>query len=704
MNAEHTPQAVSLKGFLLCSRISLVERTSLSKKKPKGKTIGAMIILGITLIALVYNFRGLFGLTVLNITQLEVDPQGYEDVAGKWRGSYWVINVAVTQIDTVAGTVTLQNETETNVVVNETAYNLKTASEVKIVIDPQDPYMVRKIKKADEFGNTGDIMVTPRTYRSFQNKLLVTTEIDKSVSVDPLWLTRYDWAEPTWRIYTPFRVRVYKDGVEITDPNNPVVLDAEGADKVQIIPTSEGNIRVEHLGSLSGTYMDPQTPSQIAFLSKSFVYDWTQIAPYVPYDRGVEYDPTGLVGNVMQRIRDGSSDAYSLYWYGRWYRWTQEYGGQTPAGFQTEWWGAAMIQPWDGTVGYAWTVADDAGAYKRDPVRPVIFPKDKSSLPQNYRSMKCLTEWLEQNKGATNLATSATPIFSAYDYWTLDTVNNEVKLGIPWGAYQMPYVQIRVPTEMADTWVDRPPISNVQPTATWARTGTKDIDIYGTERLKVDLYQSSNVRSTTVVKAVSTDPDISIYPLERSPTIDPGDTVTVYFDVTNLGVTAEKTGSILIICYETYSGQETGRDTVNYRLPPIQHETTTMRLHVIDTSDQNPTGNQGVAGITVQIQYPPSTGTTKQGFTDQNGIIEFSLGTQYSGEVYIQTMATMTYKPSYRTVTVQPGLNEFTIELVRQGENEEGNLWPTIAAIIGLSTIGAVGIMVYKHKKEREMP
>jgi len=645
-----------------------------------------VVLLVILLGAAVYYLETYQGLTWITVQKIEVDPQGYPDANGMWKGSFWAMTTALSASDDLAGFTVPVNQTDTETV-NGTGYTFHTGASIEIRVDPDLPYLLRRIRAVP-------YQVTPLTYRSWMNKILpnggATPGEADAQAVNAI---TYDWAETGWEVHTPFWVTILKDGVEVAH----VQLDNGGNQTTAIIPVpSIGKaIRIENLGYLSGVYTEPQVPimGQMAFFSHDYAYDMASAFRYISYDKGVSFDPALLIGDQLERIRDGSSDAYSLYWYGQYYRWAAKYyAWMPPAGYKpavgTVWGGVSMID----TDRYGgWKASDDTWTYKRDPIAPVIFPADKSQLPADKRAYYSLTEFLEF-KGVANLATG---LFQTFDSWILDTVNMQVKVNIPWGAYGVPLITFRVPTELADTWVDRPQISNVQPALVWASTGTKyQPNLIVNDKIVCTLTQMSSVKSSVRVYASVNIPQLAVWPSQRTETLSPGESVIVYFDVTNAGVPADIEFKVTVQCYEMYSNTLTGEDSVTGIAKKFNVQQTLLRITVIDPLK---TGNLWVSGISVQIQYPATGGTTQSGFSDQYGVIQWTLATSgvpYSGDVSISTMETFTYKASFQTVSVAPGIpKEVTVSLVRQGAPPPSTIpweWIVVGSVIAVMAASVV--------------
>lgn len=298
--------------------------------------------------------------------------------------------------------------------------------------------------------------------------------------------------------------------------------------------------------------MPPTLPTQVAlFKGYPNMYDWTQVANIIRYDQGASY--TTYSNFPALSVVTGVSGTYGAYWYGGSWRWTNT-NPKHPAGitsYTTSPVGMVSTSAYGG-----WLNADDSGYFRRTPVRPVIGSSDKSSLPSEKRSFYSLTEYIETHHGVQNLALTAFQQYQASFVYDTQGRVSALKLSIPFSGYATPLVNIRVPTELADTWVEQPSMITAEPNGLWERTGTKHIEATGMTRLAVQVTsRETSVTGSTKVELSCSNAKVGIYPLYHVVSLAPGQTQTVYFDVTNLGVfSREDNVPIQIACKETYGG------------------------------------------------------------------------------------------------------------------------------------------------------
>jgi hypothetical protein len=612
--------------------------------------------------------------TTLSISSINVDPQG-APVGGQWTGSFWNILTYINANDQLAGVVLPKGQTG-SVTYQDAATALQTGAKVEIQIDPGQPYLIRDVQEKLQ-------PVAPSAVG------LVGS------SVSALSMDYYNWGEATWRVYTPFTVSIYKDGVLV---GQPMTLNAQGADTVQSVSTPEGAVRIENLGTLGGQYLAPSAPSQIAILKGApYVYDWAQIQSMV---NGAQYD-YNHVGS--------SANNYDDYWYGA-LRDTSGNAINHPVifGFQS----TTQYQPssfggWEGS---------DSGT-SVSAVKPVVFSSDKSALPSDKQSFDSVTEWL-QAKGVSNLATSlfntqasgdAGALWQKASFVTDTNGQTALRLDIPWGALGTPLVSIRVPTELADTFVEQPIITSTTVSASWESTGTKNCDVYGANRIAVQVTNTGTVTGSTDLAITSTNSKLTVTPLSMTVNnLVPNVPQTVYFDATNLGVTGETDNvPITITASDTYTGAPTGSDTVYGSLmTTLNSGTTTLILNAVEKGTSTP-----IPSLQLSVQY---AGQALPEFTNGNGQVTMTLttpqGGAYTGQVVVSSADSATYKPATATYTLNSATAyTFTFEVERKDTNYGSNFnWMLVLEIVGIvaaiAVLAGAGFVVHKkmkHSKRR---
>ena len=635
--------------------------------------------------------------TTLSISQIFVDPQGYP-VGDEYKGSFWNILVYVNANDELAGAILPKDQTG-SVTYAGAIQALKTGAKVEIKINPEQPYIVRSLQE-----KTREV-VPPvgQTYVSRFSPSDRGESFDKSASGIDLHF--YDWSG-AWRIYTPFTVTVFKDGQQI---GQPITLNMEGSgNTVQNVPTPEGNIRIENLGSLTNQYIKPDMPTQIAiFKGYGNIYDLTQITNIIQYNQGASYQNYPMDSRLS--TVSGISNTFCAYWYGSNFVWTSN---KQPVGIKS--YGTQPSTMIDSGSYGGWQSADDSYYFRRNPVSPAIGSSDKANLPSDkQQSFKSLIEFIE-SKGIQNLALTtfdtkaaghSSAVWQKASFVTDTNGQTALRLDIPWNAFGTPLVSIRVPTELADTWIERPIVTSVDVSATWLSTGTKYCNLMGANRIAVTVTNKASVTGSTHLVITSANSKLQVEPLDMTVNnLAPNVPQTVYFDAANLGVESQKDKiPITITGYDTYTGSPSGSDTIyGTLLPTLQTGTTILKLYAVEKGTDNP-----IQGLQVQIVYPPDgSGETPTAFTDANGEISLTLSTPqggaYTGAVYVHSADTPDYKAASATYTLNnPTAYEFTFEVERKDttyKDDTGFSWTLIVGIVAaVCVIGGLGYYASKH-------
>jgi hypothetical protein len=650
-------------------------------KKTASVVVG--IIITISVIALVFYNSAIFDRlngqsnTLVSATQQWVEPQG-SDNNGQWRGSFWNLVAAVSATDTFTGVKFPAGSTST-VTISSIQTALKTGSTIEIDITRGQPFLERYI-----------VQKTKQVCKGASQSIQGTSgdPSEGSTKVSDLNVNFWDWAEPSWRIYAPYTVTVLKDGVSV----GSVVLNDYSSDMSATIQTNQGPIRIEHLGNLQGNYLSPNFPVSMAMIDGSNVFDYNSIANAINMQLTPSTSPPGYSGG----------SGYSQYWYGSTF-----FSDQTHS--------ARFIQnPMTRSISF-----DQYGGWKPSnggstalPIRPVLYSTDKSSQNDaNAQSKQCLTEYLN-SLPTTNYASSLNS-YQKVEFITGPTNSNgqqtgQLKLVIPLQqAYQTAMVNIRFPTELADTIVDRPSIGNMKLSAHWESTGTDHAQAVSTQKLDVDVTQHGTVASTGNVKVTCSNAKVGIFPLSGSVDVAPNQKQTVVFAVTNLGVLNQETDiPIIITVSDAYTAQQTDSITVYLTLlPTLTTGQTQLIVHAAEKTNSSTSGKP-IAGLLLQVLYPAEQPLeNRQGYTGTDGTQTFNLDVAgsgaFTGKVMINSIETNTYKASQTTVSVAPGINEITLLVERKDSVYPGLDWLTIAIIIAVVVVVLVIIAVSLSKRKK---
>jgi hypothetical protein len=350
------------------------------------------------------------------------------------------------------------------------------------------------------------------------------------------------------------------------------------------------------------------------------------------------------------------------------------------------------------------------------PVKPVILPTDKSSIGDaNAQSKMCLTEYL--NSVTTNYANTVFSQYSKLEFVSGGTNSNgqqigSLKLFIPKeNAYQSSMVNIRFPTELADTIVDRPAISSFDLSAKWQSTGTDHAQASNVQKLDVTVTNTGTVTATGNLMETWNNAKVGIYPLGGSITLNAGESKVVTYTISNLGVLNQETDiPITISIKDAYTATQTDSVTVYITLlPTLIHDQTQLTVYAVEKSANASFTKTPIPGIALQVLYPSSQPTeTKTGYTGTSGTALFNLdmnsGGGYTGEVLIQSSETSVYKSAQTTASVVGGQNEVYLEVERKDTvyPEEEIPWLMIALIVGIIAVivGIAATAIYVKKKK----
>jgi hypothetical protein len=624
-------------------------------------TVGAIAIYDPSLL-------NLYPATTLSISQINVDPQG-APVGDEWTGSYWNILVYVNANDQLAGVVLPEGQTG-SVTYQGAIKALETGAKVEVKIDPGQPYLIRDVVE--------------------KNMHVAPAATGGGTTVSAFDVRYYDWAESTFRIYTPFTVSIYKDGALVGSQT----LNLQGSSQVQSVSTSEGAVRIENLGTLGGSYTSFSYAQPIAILKGgSNIYDYGTITTMVD-------------GSQPGSVAGSSATKYSDYWYGI------SRNSNSQAYNPTVVIGSSITNVYNPNNYGGWSGSSSGG--NSQPVKPVTFSSDRSTLPSDERSYSCLTEWL-QSKSVTDLSTTtfqtkatgySGALWQSSSFVTDTNGQTALKLEIPWGAFGTPLVSIRVPTELADTWIEQPIVTATSVSAVWQSTGTDHVDIYGANRIAVQVTNTGTVTGSSRLTIESGNSKLSVTPLEMTVNnLVPNVPQTVYFDSTNLGVESETANvPITIIAHDTYTGAETGRCTLYGTLKPtLVTGTTTLNLRVVEKGTDTP-----IVGLGLTVQYGNMAPTP---FTNANGEVTMTLATSqggaYTGQVFVESVESSTYYSASTTYTLNSATTyQYTLEVERKDTTYPGSIdWVMIALVVAIiavvAGVGGGGYYVVKKRKHR---
>ena len=624
-------------------------------KKNLSKTAIAIIVLIVAGVVFGSKYLQPSGkMSLFSVSQVEIEPEGGTVIDDKLRGCYWVVMLSVDEIDALEGRVTVIEEGQTGEFNGKT---VETRKSLEIGINPEQAFFYRGVRQETT-------TITEDAYKSVHNKVTGQVWFDKSSHVAPLMSNHYVWDESFWKAETTFKVQAWLNDVLIT-PYGGKVMDTHAGETEFTIDTSYGQIAFRSLGGLTGGWEEPDV-GDLLIWNENYVYDWDQAYYAIEYDSGGQQVNWKATDTKVQKLVD-HNNPYSVYWFGA-MRWSEKSTvisdnevRRTPAGFREPKTGEYVLWGLNSADYGGWTSQDDTLNERRIPVKPMIFPDAKTT--DEYS----VTEWLEYVKNIPNrgkLGNVEDRVFRGYDSWKLDSVNDQVRVYMPYNAYEVPMVQILVPVELVDTWVWKPAVANLKVEEVgWVGATGNSIEIAAgaVRTCWAKIRQDSTVEAMGKVVASSSVSHASVHPDFEKPTLAPGDVTTLYFEVTNLGVTTDTTGRVQFSCRELLTNSQT--DFNNELTFTLKHAgaggNTILDITTVDGETGLPVG-----GIWVYLSYG---GNVLEKINDENGYTSFNLGS-YTGKVVVTTGETQVYKKAIRSLDLKSGTTNLVIHLLKEDE------------------------------------
>lgn len=301
-------------------------------------------------------------------------------------------------------------------------------------------------------------------------------------------------------------------------------------------------------------------------------------------------------------------------------------------------------------------------------------------------------------RGLQTLSTTNTNGMNVWNQgWEITTPKadgkNYVKIYMPNGAMSS-LSTLQISTELADTVVYQPAVSNIEITGlSWQVSGQiGDRDI-----LKIDLTQRGTILSDAVLTTTFTGgQEVFVNPQNQKVALGAGQSTSVYVEVLNTGASEQKTGALTVTLTNDL-GQVTSQKSIDYTLLPKGTGNTQLTVLVKDKNT-----SLLVSGIQVAVAWGTNSGT----YESKGGTFTVNLE-GYQGQVSVTSVETTTYKSATASATVSKGTNTLILEIEPQGYTP-GIDWLLIALIIGIIVVVCViGVIVYyatqkgKHRRRR---
>ena len=494
----------------------------------------------------------------LIVPPTQVQLEGGNDINGSWKGGFWVFTFALDQADALTGCIAMPRNTTKSY---DNGTYIYTKNTVELTLTPQKAYYKRSLKLID----IEDRLVLPAIYYGGLN-FWGCAGYDLQRAINPTVVNTYTFAEQGWQKYTVFTAVAKLNGVTIANTS----LNTESGTKTLSIATANGSILIKNLGRLEGDYSAPAVPNNIVIFDPRYIYE-ADALQYIRYDHGrtfKSYASNSYVGWLE------NSEAFSIYYYGN-IRWNPNADiddaiKATPAPFTK---GSIDYNIIDPKMG--WESSDYFGGYGRMPSAPHIYPENGS---------QSLIEYLNMKTSSGNIAKTW---LSGYQYHFQYTNGKPTAIiaELPWGAYSgTPVVTCYVPSELADTWVYRPPISNVHILKSgWENTS----DVSTNATCFVTLYQNSSLTSSATILAEAS-AHASITPQSVTVTMSPGETKTLKFSLVNLGVNDDMSGTVAFKVLRTWDAMQTDTSSLTFTLkkPVLPQNVTDVIDRSFDVPDR----------------------------------------------------------------------------------------------------------------------
>ena len=585
---------------------------------------------------------GLFNLTVMSVSSLNIDPQGYEDPSShEWRGSFWSIVMVTDFTDQIAGFHLASNDGDPSETYAESlggstyaqsytvqGNDLVPTADVMVHITPQQPYYERPLEiqqgyyVKEAWGRSFSLMGNPRT----------------SDHADAVQFIHYSFGSGNWVLHTPFKVDVYKDGALIGTQQ----IDTVGGTGIYRIPASgEEFINIIDLGKINTGYGEPQW-DDILYFSNNHVFVRSPTADnLLKYDAGQL--PSSILGSSVGIV---DATAFSTYWYGS-NRWMSDF---TPTVISL--------------IGLPPGFYRDVSTAK--PVKPDVYSDVVPYL---------------QSKGIQKVSMP-----TGFDRLE-KTGDNKLRVYMSYGAYSS-LITIKISTELADTIVWQIQTAKFE-IVSFPDFG--DITDMRTASITVKCTEGTGSGQIEFVKNPSNAP-VSFTPIQGIPIMKAGDApYTINFDITCLGTPTKIPFSITAIA-KNYLG-ETARATASGQ-QLVKTGATTI-VHVVTEFEGDPISN-----LPVMIEYA-GTSQTKTTGLDGLGTATFNLGTSSDVNVKASFAGNGIYKPASKTVSVSGG-SEKTVTLALTKDDSvtpPGWDWSLVVMVLGASMIAVFGLYGLRRKR-----
>jgi len=637
----------------------------LKVKRKVWVACAALIIIAVLLM----QFYPLALLSVFSVSQITLQQQGYEDSAThEWKGSYWVLALVTDTFENYKAVSYTFNDVEAQGANTIGEKTLVVNSEIKVTIIPEKPYYERSMQYVT-------YTVYPKTYGTGMNKIITALigKLGEDTAVPELKATVLEFTIESWKLYTPFTIQLYKNGV-LKDEKHVNTLG--GTETIILMADPGETLRVQNLGKLGTGLGEPNFGDVVVFDAAHIFKVEGDIRNEISYDKsGYSFSNYWFGGGSYPAYSSGGAYAGEVK------RWLTD---GSPANYYV--WGGINFPILTGMFPGVYS-ADTFTDYCMKPVAADIFndkAKDKpvTGSPFGYSLVNYLA----------NVRSHRLYTLSDFDEYNqgIEIKDNKMRIYLPLSSVNN-VVTVWISTELADAIVYQPvPAKGTITAVDWLGSGEisdKDVAI-------VSVRQDGKDGGRITITASGT----AGYPMSVSPITDSvilkyGETHTFFFTVKNLGTGTAQSGTLRFTLTNDM-GEQTDQKTLGFKLQPQIGDQTILTVMLYDKESFKP------SGILVTVNY----GVNSKSGVASNGYVTFDLGT-YKGGVSIATQETDAYMAMSTTATVTAGQNSVFLMLQKKGQLF---LWDLIVewvkanmvavAVMSVLAIALVGVIAYKRK------
>lgn len=651
-------------------------------------TIAVAVIVLLTIVLAAYIGTP-FKMSVISVSTLNIDQSGGLDGTNV-RGTFWSIDLLLDTQTIASGYQFTFNDNQAHAY--GTPYwqgkNVTIKNEIKVVVTPLQPYYERPMQLRS-------CEVVPKAYQNWGS--LVTTDKDIGTSANALNSGHWETTTSDWILHTPFTVSIYVNGnlfgtksIDSIGSSSSVNL-AVGTDLK--IGGASDYVTIQSLGAMPTSYSAPIWSSLVWWSSQYFFLnsEAVQNAIHNPYPIG-----DGLSPDVRKEMThtSGATSTYAFYWYAMqttgevcWNYWSKDgtpYPARATSGSPPVSLDFNKVPGWaDGGGGFniLWRLKPSIST-------PPLFPT--SPKPSKSFNALSLIEYLQQiTKAIRPSMPSWNPDYGSIPFGWNNSTNGYIRIYLPWGSF-LPKARILISSDLADTIVWQPKVSNIKITSCPTDIGS----VSDTYTVPITLQQTSTAASSGYVKLVGKSSDFISFspPVFGTGVMQPSQQLQFSFTLTNLGEPSDTDTSFVVQVWNSnpiQGDQMTDSKTVKVRLLQRGTQVTILQVYVIDGDTL-----LYLSGIRVVVNYEQQS---KEGFTS-SGVATFEFGSA-SPYVTVTTVPDVNYKnATSQSMQLSKGPNAITLKLYKGAVPPP---FPWIWIVLIVIVIVAVSIVVFATMRRR---